>query len=76
MGSGKSIVGKRKCDDCERSLRRPKPELGNWRFYLIHPCTAVPDMLHWHKAYISYFPGQFGRLEILIHFRRSMLFPY
>ena len=33
-------------------------------------------VLHWHKAYISYFPGRSGRLESLIHFRRSMLFPY
>ena len=46
------------------------------RFYPVHPCTAVLSVLHWHKAYISYFPGRSGRLEILIHFRRSMLFPY
>ena len=46
------------------------------RFYPVHPCTAVISVLHWHKAYISYFPGRSGRLEILIHFRRSMLFPY
>ncbi len=29
------------------------------RFYPVHPCTAVISVLHWHKAYISYFPGQF-----------------
>ena len=27
------------------------------RFYPVHPCTAVLSVLHWHKAYISYFPA-------------------